>query len=166
MSAADEKIAELQQATVAADEALRAAVLEACPGEHHPVQHRDRRPPWCKACGRTARGVLAKAPEPGDSLTAMLHAQREWSTETFGPGSRLAGVLAHIRKELKEVEAAPEDVEEWIDVVILAFDGAWRAGHDPEAIVTALLAKYAKNRARDWPDWRTADPDAPIEHVR
>lgn len=103
---------------------------------------------------------------PRDSLTAMLHAQRDWSTETFGPGARLAGVLAHIRSELDEVEDAPQDVEEWIDVVILALDGAWRAGHEPEVIVDALLAKYAKNRARSWPDWRTADPDAPIEHVR
>lgn len=40
-----------------AETALRCAVIEACPGPHHPVQHRDRKPPWCAACGRTARGV-------------------------------------------------------------------------------------------------------------
>jgi len=99
-------------------------------------------------------------------LTDLLRAQREWSTETFGPGSRLQGVLAHIRKEIEEVEANPTDVEEWIDVVILALDGAWRAGHEPEEIVAALIAKYEENRNRVWPDWRTADPNGAIEHVR
>lgn len=99
-------------------------------------------------------------------LTALLAAQREWSGETFGPGNRLAGILDHIRKELIEVEQNPRDVSEWVDVVILAFDGAWRAGHEPEAIVAALEAKYAKNRARTWPDWRTAPEGAAIEHVR
>ncbi|GAA2527719.1 hypothetical protein GCM10010201_28180 [Pilimelia columellifera subsp. columellifera] len=29
-----------------------------CPGPHKPTQHRDARPPWCKACGRTATGGL------------------------------------------------------------------------------------------------------------
>lgn len=99
-------------------------------------------------------------------LEPLLHAQREWSAATFGPGTRLAGILDHLRKELREVEANPTDVEEWVDVVILALDGAWRAGHEPEAIVEALVGKYARNRARVWPDWRTADPDAAIEHVR
>jgi hypothetical protein len=101
-----------------------------------------------------------------DSLTEMLIRQREWSEQTFGPGTRLQGVLDHIRKELTEIEEHPDDVSEWIDVVILALDGAWRSGSSPEQIVAALLAKYAKNRAREWPDWRTASPDKAIEHVR
>jgi len=101
-----------------------------------------------------------------DQLIPMLTAQRAWSTETFGPGDRLEGLLKHIRKELDEIEAKPTDVTEWIDVVILAFDGAWRAGYEPEEIVAALSAKYAENRARVWPDWRTAPEGEPIEHVR
>lgn len=105
------------------------------------------------------------AQEPVSDLAERLRVQREWSRETFGPGDRLAGILDHIRKELIEVEQNPTDVTEWIDVVILALDGAWRAGHEPEAIVAALDAKYAKNQARTWPDWRTADPNAAIEHV-
>ncbi|TDT31122.1 hypothetical protein [Naumannella halotolerans] len=31
-----------------------------CPGAHDATQHRDGKPPWCKACGRTNRGVLIK----------------------------------------------------------------------------------------------------------
>ena len=99
-------------------------------------------------------------------LVRHLHRAREFSRRTFGPGARAAGVIAHIRKELVEIEAAPTDLEEWIDVATLAFDGASRAGYSPEEIATALVTKQAKNEARTWPDWRTASPDAPIEHVR
>lgn len=92
--------------------------------------------------------------------------QREWSTQTFGPGSRTLGVLDHIRKELAEIEADPTDLAEWVDVIILAFDGAWRAGWEPQQIIDAIKAKQAKNEARKWPDWRTMSPDAAIEHDR
>lgn len=97
---------------------------------------------------------------------AHLQNQREWSERTFGPGERSAGVVDHIRKELREIEEAPLDLEEWIDVVILALDGAWRAGHSPDAIITQLVAKQAKNESRQWPDWRTAEPGKAIEHVK
>ncbi|MGH6882853.1 MAG: dATP/dGTP pyrophosphohydrolase domain-containing protein [Hypericibacter sp.] len=30
----------------------------------------------------------------------------------------------------------------------------------------AVVAKQAVNEQRSWPDWRTADPDKAIEHVR
>lgn len=54
----------------------------------------------------------------------------------------------------------------WIDVVILALDGAWRTGATPAQIIDALVAKQTKNEARTWPDWRTAPADKAIEHVR
>lgn len=97
---------------------------------------------------------------------AHLKRQREWSGRTFGPGPRTAGVVDHIRKELAEITAAPSDISEWIDVVILALDGAWRAGASPQDIIAALVAKQAKNEARVWPDWRTMSPDKAIEHDR
>lgn len=77
-----------------------------------------------------------------------------------------AGVVDHIRRELKEIEAAPTDLSEWVDVVILALDGAWRSGATPAQITAAIVAKQAKNEGRTWPDWRTADPDKAIEHDR
>lgn len=101
------------------------------------------------------------------NLIAFLTAQIEWSTQTFGPGERTAGVLDHIRKELAEVQAAEgRDLEEWIDIVTLAFDGAWRAGFSPEQIAQGLVDKQAKNAARKWPDWRTMPKGQAIEHVR
>lgn len=99
-------------------------------------------------------------------LIAHLHRQREFSLRTFGPGPRTQGVLDHIRKELAEIEANPTDVEEWADLLLLALDGAWRVGHEPEAITAAIEAKQTKNEGRTWPDWRTADPDKAIEYVR
>ncbi len=98
------------------------------------------------------------------SLLNFISEQREFSARTFGPGERTEGVLKHIRKELDEVAADPKDVYEWIDVIILALDGAWRAGHSPDEIVVALQAKLARNKSRSWPDWRTAQPGEPIEH--
>lgn len=97
---------------------------------------------------------------------AHLHRQREWSERTFGPGPRAKGVVDHIRKELAEIEADPGDLNEWIDVVILALDGAWRSGAMPREIISALVAKQTRNEGRVWPDWRTADPDKAIEHDR
>lgn len=102
----------------------------------------------------------------GSIDAAHLERQRAWSRRVFGPGPRTQGVTDHIAKELDEIREAPFDVEEWVDVIILAFDGAWRAGGEPQQVIDAIKAKQAKNEARNWPDWRTADPDKAIEHVR
>jgi hypothetical protein len=92
--------------------------------------------------------------------------QREFSLQAFGPGNRTNGVLDHITKELKEIREAPLDLSEWADVIILALDGAWRTGAEPQQIIDAIVTKQAKNEARTWPDWRTQDPDKAIEHDR
>ena len=99
-------------------------------------------------------------------LIDHIKQQRLWSELTFGPGDRVQGVIDHIRKELVEIEAASDDLSEWVDVIILALDGAWRAGHTPEAIAYAIAMKQTKNETRKWPDWRTAEPGKAIEHIR
>lgn len=95
-----------------------------------------------------------------------LEDQREFSRTTYGPGSRVDGVIDHIRKELTEIEAHPDDLFEWADLLILAFDGAWRAGYEPNDILRAYHAKMQINKDRTWPDWRTAEPGKAIEHDR
>lgn len=95
-----------------------------------------------------------------------LTRQRDFSLVTFGPGARLDGVLDHIRKELIEVSQEPQDLSEWADLLILSFDGALRQGFEPQAILDAVQAKQTKNEGRNWPDWRTQDPNRAIEHVR
>lgn len=100
------------------------------------------------------------------ALIDRLARQAEWSQKTFGPRQTPTGVLNHIRKELNEIAANPSDPTEWMDVVILAFDGAMRAGHLPVNLVAAWLSKLDQNEDRQWPDWRNADPDQPLEHIR
>lgn len=113
-----------------------------------------------------ADAIVAAFADKGFDLVAHLHRQRAFSERTFGPGSRLKGVIDHIRKELVEIEDQPQDIEEWADLLLLALDGAWRQGHTPEAICAAVEAKQTKNEGRKWPDWRTAPADKAIEHDR
>jgi len=100
------------------------------------------------------------------NLSKYIQRQEIWSKETFGPGIRDAGIVDHIKKELIEIEDSPGDLDEWIDVIILALDGAWRNGHSPKKICVALIEKQIKNEKRKWPDWKTAEPGKAIEHVK
>jgi hypothetical protein len=95
-----------------------------------------------------------------------LFRQIAFSERAFGPGPRLEGVIDHISKELVEVRESGGALEEWVDVIILAFDGAWRSGASPAEIIAAVKAKQERNERRVWPDWRTADTGKAIEHVR
>lgn len=101
-----------------------------------------------------------------DPFTAYFQRQVKWSLETFGPNPRTKGILDHIRKELTEIEAAPYDLMEWLDVANLAMDGFHRHGGNPEMLLTLFDRKQRENLARNWPDWRTMSDDAAIEHDR
>lgn len=106
-----------------------------------------------------------------------------WSQRTFGPGIRTRGITEHIRRELIEIEAAPHDLTEWVDVVLLAMDGFARAWMDrvadalrpppirhgwhdlaAGAFIRHLCEKQAKNEGRNWP--APGPEDQPTEHVR
>lgn len=100
------------------------------------------------------------------NLLHWLNVNIPWSADTFGPGTCTEGVLKHIEEEIEEVRKDPTDISEWIDIVILALDGAWRAGASAEDICLALQNKQNKNMAREWPDWRQFKPDEPINHIR
>lgn len=97
-------------------------------------------------------------------LEEWLTQQKEFSKATFGPGQRTTGLIKHIQKELGEIEANPNDLMEWIDVAILAFDGAWRAGYSPAVIAQAFALKLAINKSRKWPEPKSEDE--PIEHIK
>ena len=103
---------------------------------------------------------------PTFDLIEHINRQISFSVRAFGPGPRTKGICDHITKELVEVQAAPKDLSEWIDVIMLGLDGAWRAGYIPEQIAAALADKLTRNARRTWPDWRTSDPDKAIEHDR
>lgn len=99
-------------------------------------------------------------------LATFIDETKAFSEIVFGPGLKTKSILDHIRREMIEVEAKPCDLDEWVDIILLAIDGAWRCGFSPKQICAALWAKLRKNKLRKWPDWRTLDPDQAIEHIR
>ncbi len=99
------------------------------------------------------------------NLLTHLFKQIAWSKKTFGP-LRLKGVIHHVEKEVEEIKKDPNDLEEWVDLILLGFDGAWRSGHSAEQIVDGIKSKFEKNQKRSWPDWREVDTEKAIEHNR
>ncbi len=63
-------------------------------------------------------------------LRAVYERVTSWQRRTF-PQQTAAGLLAHMRKELAEIEAAPLDVEERADMAILAMGVFDRLGMEP-----------------------------------
>lgn len=137
------------------------------PGTKVPVFGHDELDALLTAVRTHERAIVGAAAIYPHSFAHFFDMKAKWSEETFGPGDRYDRVVKHIRKELAEIEAKPDDLEEWVDVVLLAMDGAWRSAKaDGRAFVTALDAKFKKNQERAWPDWRTLAPNQVAEHVR
>jgi len=99
-------------------------------------------------------------------LEKHIERQKEFSLKTFGGGLRTLGITNHIRKELIEVESEPEDLLEWVDVIAMAVDGAWRIGASAYEIASAMEAKLAICKNRNWPPVDENAQDSPVEHVR
>ena len=121
---------------------------------------------------RSALSRLLTTPSPAveeregrlrrEALAEVYDSRAEWSRRTFGEKAGYQGVVEHIRRELLEIEAEPTKLEEWVDVVMLAMDGAWRsAGADGAAFWEAFAAKARKNEARRW---KAPDAQGVIEH--
>jgi len=72
-------------------------------------------------------------------------------------------VVRHIEKELAEIRKDPGDLVEWVDVILLALDGACRAGYTPKQIFQTMLSKHKTNLARKWPV--PGDQNQPTEHI-
>ena len=100
------------------------------------------------------------------NLEDYLKRQKDWFLKVFGPGTRDEGLTKHISKELDEIRKAPGDVEEWVDIIILGFEGALRNAGSVDEVVDCLRMKQNKNLNRTWPDWRKADLNKPVEHLK
>jgi len=95
---------------------------------------------------------------------SFLNRRWAWSKNTFGTGKRTLGIIKHIKKELEEVEANPDDLTEWVDVINLAIDGYTRHGGKSNKLLTDLFAKLKICESRTYPF--PASEDEPSEHVR
>jgi len=94
-----------------------------------------------------------------------LSARLMWSLQTFGAGQRTNGIVEHIKRELDEVlDADGKALLEWVDVILLAFDGAARAGFSGQDIIEGLYEKMKINEARKWP--KISGEDTPTFHIK
>lgn len=90
---------------------------------------------------------------------SVLPEIQRWQLGVF-PHATTASVMAHLRREMAELEAAPTDLEEMADMVHLLCALAQAAGGDLEE---ATRAKFALNQARQWQE---PDAEGVVEHVR
>jgi hypothetical protein len=105
---------------------------------------------------------------PWNKPKDLWAALSRFSDRAFGPPSIRGpiGPLKHLEKEAREAQAAPADVVEYADCLLLVFDAARRAGFTIYDLFDAAIAKNERNERRTWPDWRGLDPNDSIEHVR
>jgi hypothetical protein len=144
-------------------------MCDACAGEGQPIPGA---PCMCGGTGRMSvaalylREQLYKTEEKlQQALTASwLDEKAAWSNKTFGTSLEAERILRHIEKELSEIRQNPKDLMEWVDVVLLALDGAQRAGFGSDEILKGLKDKQALNMKREWV--LPTSPEEPIEHKR
>jgi len=91
--------------------------------------------------------------------------KKVFGDNTFRTGRSHKGLIEHIKKELDEIDQDPTDLYEWIDVIILAIDGAWRAGFTAEDVDLALFRKQTVNFNRIYPEHDKSGKE-PVEHIR
>lgn len=120
----------------------------------------------CSECGDLDGCHLpAKLMDDRLSLSEFWEMQAQWSRATFGADNERGpkGPLLHLQKEVAEVLAKPDDLEEYVDCLFLVFDATRRAGFSFEDLRRMANQKLKKNMARRW---QRPTSDAPVEHDR
>ena len=115
------------------------------------------------------------------TLAEFWYESEKWSLDTFGPYEVRGpvGPILHLKKEQKEAAdqawllhtkdpagSRERLLEELVDCLFLVFDALRRARFGLREVADAAFRKLDKNRMRVWPDWRTVDPLAAIQHDR
>jgi hypothetical protein len=89
----------------------------------------------------------------------MVHEVGTWGTKVFTTATP-DSICAHLRKEVLELSAKPDDEEEGADCILLIYHLAHRQGWNLEQ---AVRNKFEKNKKRKW---GAPDADGVCEHVR
>lgn len=92
----------------------------------------------------------------------FLTEKKRWSYQTFGEGYKLEKICKHIESELVEIRETPNDLYEWVDLILLALDGALRVAKSPMAVLSTIYKKHQINVDREWVD--TVSEDSPSYH--
>lgn len=116
---------------------------------------------------RESHGIdpAAQAAVATPDLSRFWSELSDWSQATFGTDAERgpAGPLAHLSREVAEVQADPGNLTEYADLLFLVFDACRRAGFTYEQLVAGVFAKLAVNRSRAW---GKPDAEGVCEHVR
>lgn len=111
-------------------------------------------------------GIICKQPgiraSVNPSFTFLFGAVTRWQQATFGDRPPTAP-LHHLAKEVKEALAAPHDVSEYADMMLLLIDAAKCAGFTARDLLDATYAKLEVNRQRKW---QAPDADGVCLHVK
>lgn len=87
----------------------------------------------------------------------------DWQDDQFPEGTHV-GALNHLKKECKELDKNPDDVEEWADAFFMVLQGGRKAADGNLAtFLRAVDKKLWKNKQRVW--GKMAE-DGTVEHVR
>jgi hypothetical protein len=98
------------------------------------------------------------------TLENLRLALEEFSKKTF-PARTIQSVNCHLKEELDELMAKPDDIEEHADVLILylqIFSMAF-PGKNAFDLLQAAWAKLEKNKSRKW---LPPDADGVVRHVK
>lgn len=117
-----------------------------------------------QAAEEEAAGLRAEvAALRSNSIERFFQAKTAWSAETFGTDYPTEAIARHIELELVEIRENPSDLLEWIDVVMLGFEGYWRNGGASVNLTPDLWRKLEICKQRSYP---APVGDEPAEHVR
>ena len=91
----------------------------------------------------------------------MFYRMTNWAEETF-PQRTNHSILTHLRRELDEIEASPDKLEEWADAMLLFMHGLRERGFDMHLLTVALETKFEINKKRKW---GKPDEHGVVEHI-
>ena len=85
-------------------------------------------------------------------INKFIRDRNEFSNKTFGtPSERDCSFpLIHLKDEICELLAAPDDQMEWADCTLLLLDAAWRKGYSLEDLIDFSIEKLEINKKRKW----------------
>ena len=101
------------------------------------------------AAGQSAPSDQSHSSAPSDSLQSLQDRIAAWQQRTF-PEQPLAGKLAHLVREARELRADPEDLQEWADVLILLLGAAAVRGLSVQDLRHVAELKFNIAQQRQW----------------
>lgn len=87
-----------------------------------------------------------------NKLEKLMAEYPAWSDATFGDATvrNEMGALHHLKMEIDELIANPDDTSEWADCMLLLLDAARRKGHSPDQLFDFCYEKLQVNKKRTW----------------